>query len=217
MFGQKDDNASDPGVPGEAPTNQGMGGHPPIASAATDPAASLSDNEAWQHPGTPLNDQGQSDQVAADSEPPKEVFSPAGGFPSAAANKITPGGSDDAPTDETQEDPQVDEQVTQATDDLVSQNDVANGDLVEIKQKALHELAPLLDQLNLPPPDKFRTIMMMIQASDDPTLVEKAYEAAHSIEDEHARAQALLDIVNEINYFTQPQAGGETGEPQPQG
>jgi hypothetical protein len=46
--------------------------------------------------------------------------------------------------------------------------------------------------------------MMMIQASDDQRLVKKAYETAHSIEDEHARAQALLDIVNEINYFTNP-------------
>ena len=44
--------------------------------------------------------------------------------------------------------------------------------------------------------------MMMIQASDDQTLVKRAYEAAKSISDDKERAQALLDIVNEINYFT---------------
>ena len=44
--------------------------------------------------------------------------------------------------------------------------------------------------------------MMMIQASDDKSLVPKAYEAANSIEDEKVKAQALLDIINEINYFT---------------
>jgi hypothetical protein len=45
--------------------------------------------------------------------------------------------------------------------------------------------------------------MMMIQASDDQSLIRTAFEAAQKISDEKARAQALLDIVNEINYFTQ--------------
>jgi hypothetical protein len=45
--------------------------------------------------------------------------------------------------------------------------------------------------------------MMMIQAADDESLVKSAYEAAQKITDEKVRAQALLDIVNEINYFTQ--------------
>jgi len=44
--------------------------------------------------------------------------------------------------------------------------------------------------------------MMMIQAVDDQTLIPRAYEAAKDIPDEKARAQALLDVVNEINYFT---------------
>jgi len=46
-------------------------------------------------------------------------------------------------------------------------------------------------------------LMMMIQASDNQELVKAAYDAAHSIPDEKVKAQALLDIVNEINYFTQ--------------
>ena len=43
----------------------------------------------------------------------------------------------------------------------------------------------------------------MIQAADNDKLIPVAYEAAKAIADEKARAQALLDIVNEINYFTQ--------------
>src|SRR5207245_2854200 len=104
---------------------------------------------------------------------PVDVISPAGGFPTAPSNKITPGG-DDAPD----ANPQTDAEVAQAADnlmsqgdnannDLVSQSDVDNSNLVEIKHKALNELAPLIDQLDLPPEDKFRTIMMMVQASDD--------------------------------------------------
>jgi hypothetical protein len=45
--------------------------------------------------------------------------------------------------------------------------------------------------------------MMMIQASDNHNLIKVAYEAAQKISNEKERAQALLDIVNEINYFTQ--------------
>ena len=35
--------------------------------------------------------------------------------------------------------------------------------------------------------------------------LEQAYEAANQITDEKQRAQALIDVINEINYFTQNQ------------
>ena len=76
-------------------------------------------------------------------------------------------------------------------------------DLLDIKKEALKELSPLVGQLNLPPEEKFKTLMMMIQASDDQALVPMAYKTAHEITDENARAQALLDVINEINYFMQ--------------
>ncbi len=75
--------------------------------------------------------------------------------------------------------------------------------LLELKQAALHELTPLLNHLEQTAEEKFRTMMMMIQASDDQTMLAEAYAAAQSIEDKKTRAQALLDVVNEINYFTQ--------------
>jgi hypothetical protein len=49
---------------------------------------------------------------------------------------------------------------------------------------------------------------MMIQASDNADLIPEAYEAANKITDEKIRAQALLDVVNEINYFTQQASQG---------
>lgn len=78
-----------------------------------------------------------------------------------------------------------------------------NEDLLKIKQDALQNLAPLVGQLDQSPEEKFKTTMMMIQAADDQSLIKDAYETAGLITDEKARAQALLDIVNEINYFTQ--------------
>ncbi len=75
-------------------------------------------------------------------------------------------------------------------------------DLLNIKKQALQQLQPLVDRLDLDPEEKFNTTMMMIQASDDQTLINKAFKAAQQITDEKDKAQALLDIVNEINYFT---------------
>lgn len=91
-----------------------------------------------------------------------------------------------------------------SSDDSSSSNDNgANDDLLEIKRSALQDLSPLLDSLDQEPEEKFQTTMMMIQATDNKDLVAKAYDAAKEIKEDKERAQALLDIVNEINYFTQ--------------
>lgn len=92
------------------------------------------------------------------------------------------------------------------SEDLTSSTPTGSDDLLSIKQEALQNLSPLLSQLEQSPEEKFRTTMMLIQASDNQSLIQSAYTAAKEIEDEKVRAQALLDIVNEINYFTQHKA-----------
>lgn len=92
-------------------------------------------------------------------------------------------------------------------DSAASQAKDGDGDndgLLDIKQRALQQLSPLVGHLDQTPEEKFKTTMMMIQASDDKTLVKTAYEAALAIDNEKTRAQALLDVINEINYFTHP-------------
>lgn len=74
--------------------------------------------------------------------------------------------------------------------------------LNSLKQQALTKLSPLVDDLEQPPLEHFRTLMMLIQATDDSSLIRRALETANSITDDKERAQALLDIVNEINYFS---------------
>jgi hypothetical protein len=81
--------------------------------------------------------------------------------------------------------------------------DQKTNDLIDIKSESLKQLAPLVGHLDQTPEEKFRTTMMMIQASDNQDLIKDAYAAAQQITDEKAKAQALLDVVNEINYFTQ--------------
>ncbi|HET7672908.1 MAG TPA: hypothetical protein VFK11_00135 [Candidatus Saccharimonadales bacterium] len=78
---------------------------------------------------------------------------------------------------------------------------VAEDDLDAIRDTALHDLAPIVNKLDQDPEDKYRTLMMLIQSSDDQSLLKEAYSAAHNIEDEKTRAEALLTIIDEINYF----------------
>ena len=82
-------------------------------------------------------------------------------------------------------------------------------DLLDLKEHALNSLQPLVGHLDQTPEEKFKTTMMLIQATDNSALVKEAYEAANQITDEKARAQALLDVVNEINYFTQHNGDAE--------
>ena len=82
---------------------------------------------------------------------------------------------------------------------------LAPEDLLALKQQALEQLTPLVDELDQTPEERFRTKMMMIQSTDNQSLIKDAYEAAQAIQDEKVRAQALLDIINEINYFTSSQ------------
>ena len=80
---------------------------------------------------------------------------------------------------------------------------VDHAKLAAIKQEALEHLEPLAEHIDGTPEETFKTTMMMIQANDNHTLLEKALEAAKKIEDDKTRAQAMLDIINEINYFSQ--------------
>lgn len=82
-------------------------------------------------------------------------------------------------------------------------------ELMSVKQKALEQLSPLVDHLDLPPEQKFDTYMEILRASDDKALVQPAFDVAQQIDDDDKRAQALLDVVNEVNYLTQDHNAAE--------
>ena len=79
-----------------------------------------------------------------------------------------------------------------------------DGYLNEIKKDALTELRPLVEQLDLVPEEKFNIYLLLIRNSDDKELIAPAHNAARSIVDETKRAQALLYIINEIDYLCAP-------------
>lgn len=74
--------------------------------------------------------------------------------------------------------------------------------LETIKKDALEELRPLVTKLDLPPEEKFDTLLLIIRSTDDQSLLGAAHDAAKSIADETRRAQALLDVIKEIDFFS---------------
>ena len=73
--------------------------------------------------------------------------------------------------------------------------------LDNIKISALQDLRPLVDKLNVSNEEKFDIYLLLLRSSDDNTLIQPAYEAARNIKDETKRANALLDVIKEIDYF----------------
>lgn len=80
---------------------------------------------------------------------------------------------------------------------------VPNSNLDVIKQDAIAELRPLVDKLDLSPEDKFNTLLLIIRSTDDVSLLPAAHTAAKQITDDGRRAQALLDVIKEIDFFKQ--------------
>lgn len=198
MFGDdnKDDSSNDnsskdgaqvPASPAEPAA--GLQGFTMDQSAATDKSA----DEPQDNPALPPA-----------SMPPEPVSAPttddSGSDEPKADEDLGATDSNTLPADDSQTDSSND---TDQPDDGSSPSAAGDNDLIGIKEQALKQLSPLVGHLDQSPEEKFKTTMMMIQASDDQSLVPTAYEAAQQISDEKTKAQALLDVVNEINYFTQ--------------
>lgn len=77
-----------------------------------------------------------------------------------------------------------------------------SSDLDPIKNEAINELRPLVDKLTLAPEEKFDTYLLLLRSTDDRTLIAPAHTAAQAITDESRKAQALLDIIKEIDYLS---------------
>lgn len=141
----------------------------------------------------------QADEVAAapEIEEPAPMPDPMSVPPAPVAPAAMP-----APTVSMPEEPVT--PVTPQTTPVMSMAS-ATGDLDTIKQDALNELRPLVDKLNVSPEEKFDTYLLLLRSTDDKALIAPAHEAARSIADEARRAQALLDVIKEIDYLSGPE------------
>lgn len=87
-------------------------------------------------------------------------------------------------------------------DDTAQTETTADTALDGIKNQALNELRPLIDKVDLPAEEKFDTYLMLIRSTDDSTLIAPAHAAAQNITDEKRKAEALLDVIKEIDYLS---------------
>lgn len=218
--------ASSPAVPANTPTDQPASGVNPLAA---DPVTGLplpvteQDVPHQLDASAPsvLNQSGTSsfagDPAPAspfgsgqDAGPASQVPDSAAGGPAPSPTSGTAAAS--GPNPDPQPAPSFSDYVATASahaPDTAAAPSPAGDGLLDIKQQALGQLGPLVQQLDQTPEEKFRTTMMLVQSTDNSALLKDAYDAAQAITDEKVRAQALLDVINEINYFTQ-QAGSQT-------
>lgn len=98
----------------------------------------------------------------------------------------------------------VEEEPVVTPDPIASTFSTPSGDgsLESIKKDAIVELRPLVDKLDLAPEEKFDTYLLLLRSTDDKDLIAPAHEAAKNIPDEARRAQALLDIIKEIDFLS---------------
>jgi len=92
----------------------------------------------------------------------------------------------------------------------VAPSAAGDSELDSIKKDALSELRPLVDKLNVSAEEKFDTYLLLLRSTDDKALIAPAHDAAKNITDEARRAQALLDIIKEIDYLAGPQQPATT-------
>lgn len=110
-------------------------------------------------------------------------------------------GSTPPPTDDTKNDTtDTDDEDDSSYDEPAKTSD--NSELDDLKASALDELRPLVGKLNLPAEERFDTLLLIIRSTDDQALLKQAHDAAKEISDDTRRAQALLDVIKEIDYFS---------------
>ena len=77
--------------------------------------------------------------------------------------------------------------------------DYGDPDLGVVKTKALTDLRPLVEKVDLSPEAKFKIYREIITATHDKAAIGPAYEAATAIAVEKDRAEALLFVVEMID------------------
>lgn len=79
--------------------------------------------------------------------------------------------------------------------------DSSSSNLDSVRKDAITDLKPIMDKLSVEPDEMFDLYLLLIRSTDDKALIQPAYAAAKKITDEARRAQALLDVIKEIDFL----------------
>ncbi len=95
----------------------------------------------------------------------------------------------------------------------VAQPPIASGkavygdpDLDRVKSMALSDLRPIIESVDIEPAKKFKIYKEIIDLTEDKACIEPAYNAAKNIDEQKAKAEALLYIVEAIDKLGIPVA-----------
>lgn len=159
-------------------------------------AKTLSNGLKFEDTPGPMDNRG--DDSSGDDTPPSMNDMPA---PDSLSSD-GPATDDVAPTPPVQVDADNDEMdhETVSTSPAIATT-APSSDLDQLKSSALDDLKPLVGKLNQSPEEKFDTLLLIIRSTDDQSLLAEAHAAAKQITDDAKRAQALLDIIKEVDYF----------------
>lgn len=203
MFGANDDNQQTNDDPAMLDNVKDLASQPAYQVTPAQPQFMTSSPQ--QPMQQAMNPQATQQPIAYDNPQPQAhqpIAEPAQGFSSSPMPEPPVDYATNSPmqSDDTANSSYSDDaaQMTSAPSEPINPDHLAG-----MKQQALEHLEPLIGHLDQSPEESFKTTMMMIQANDNHTLLEKALEQAKLIEDDKARANAMLDIINEINYFSQ--------------
>jgi hypothetical protein len=91
------------------------------------------------------------------------------------------------------------------TDSNGSENPTAQNDQLEdVKKRAMHALTPLIaDIKDMDPERKFDICLSAMRYTDNKELANVALNAALEISEDGTKAEALVELINEINYLQQ--------------
>ncbi len=153
---------------------------------------------------TPPGDASQSLTDQATNAPTPQVSAPPTPIP--APSLDVP--SLDAQSFELPELPQPEEALpTQSSAISTPSTSSDTSELDNIKNQALNELRPLIDHVAIPAEEKFDTYLMLLRSTDDASLIAPAHAAAKDITDDKRKAEALLDVIKEIDYLSKKDQG----------
>lgn len=88
------------------------------------------------------------------------------------------------------------------TENLKSNSSQVQSDdgIEKIKRKALDELLPVLDGLNVAPERKFEILLSASRYSYNEKLLSKTLDSALAINNPSVKADALIDLLGEIDF-----------------
>lgn len=101
-------------------------------------------------------------------------------------------------------DEQQDQQVDNSSVDnaFVDNSRNPTNELELVRKAALQALAPILDEVkNMDPERKFELCMSAMRFTDNKSLAPNVLNAALEITDPESKAEALIDLITELNYL----------------